>query len=47
MGPIKGEISAPVATILPKSLPSLFPEAITWDFQQCGILTCVDSDQPV
>ena len=21
--------------------------AATWDFQQCGILTCVDSDEPV
>ena len=21
--------------------------ATTWDFQQCGILTCVDSDEPV
>ena len=21
--------------------------ASAWDFQQCGILTCVDSDEPV
>ena len=21
--------------------------AVAWDFQQCGILTCVDSDQPL
>ena len=21
--------------------------AVTWDFQQCGILTCVDSNEPV
>ena len=21
--------------------------AVAWDFQQCGILTCVDSDEPL